>query len=68
MGLPGSLLDICHGVAYSVLVCDIALILVNRDFSIRELCDVSNVPDVVEFVGDRLHVTFVDGAKETFGA
>lgn len=65
VGLGSSLLDIKRFPEFVAVLCDVEVLTVNLDYSIRCIYSLGDVPSMFELVDGELVVTFVDGATKT---
>lgn len=66
MSLTSSLIQIKTFEKFVLILCETQAIAVNRDHTLRRVCDLNDIPDAVDVKGDKLTVTSVDGETQTF--
>lgn len=66
IGVSSSVLQIRRFEKYIVALCEAQILALNRDYTLRKLCDLRDLPDQVDVDGDELVVTFTDGHRGTF--
>jgi len=64
LGLGSVLLNIKCFPEFVAILCDAELLTVNRDYSIRGVHHLDDVPDTIQVTNGQLVVTFIDGQTE----
>lgn len=63
IGLASSVLMVKPYPQFTAILCETQLIIINHDYSIRQISDLPDAPDAVEFSGGRLVINFLDGTS-----
>lgn len=66
LGLSSPLLQIKICKAYIVALCEVQVIIISRDHSLRIICDLREIAEAIETKDNKVIVTLIDGEKEEF--
>jgi hypothetical protein len=66
IGLISSFLNIKHFEECTIISCETQAMVVNRDYSLRRICDLREIPEEINFGNGKMVVTFMDAGKEEY--
>jgi hypothetical protein len=66
VSLSSPLLDVTIFKACIVALCEIQILVVNRDYTLRAIFDLKEIAEAVDVKDDKVIVTLIDGEKQEF--